>query len=398
MIPLLCGHLDVEGLLSCHLLLCHVCLWALPSRMWSPAGTWRAILYCLFQDAFDQDVWPQFSLQATVAHKIVPTLGPVSKHIVVVQLLSHVWLFVTPWTAAYQAPLSSSSSQSLLKCMSIESVTLSNCLILCHPLLLLSSVFPSIGLFSNESALHIRWSKYWSFTFSSNPSNEYSELILFRIEWFQLLAVQVTLKSFLQHHNSKASILWCVAFFMIQLSHIYMTTGKTMPLTIWTFVGKVLCFLIHCLGLSQLLLISRLQSPSSVILEPKKIKSVTASIYHKAMGLDVMILGFFFFFNLGCKPAFSLSSFTLIKRLFSSSLLSAIRVVSSAYPKLLIFLPAILIPACDSSSLAFHMMYSVYNLDKLGDNIQPWHTPFPIWNQSVVPCLVLNICSSLFAL
>ena len=139
--------------------------------------------------------------------------------IIVVQPLSRVWLFVTPWTAA----LSATVFWSLLKFVSAESAMLSNHLILCH-LLLLPSIFPSIRVFSNESALHIRWPKYWSFSIS--PSNEYSELISFRIAWFHLLAVQGTLKSLLQHHSSKASILWCSAFFMVQLSHPYMTSGQ----------------------------------------------------------------------------------------------------------------------------------------------------------------------------
>ena len=138
---------------------------------------------------------------------------------------SHVSLFVTLWTAACQASLS--STQSLLNIMSIELVMPSNHLILCYPLLLLPSIFPSIGFFSSELALPIRWPKYWSFSFSISPSNEYSGLISFRTDWFDLQAVQGTLKSLLQHHHSKASILWCSAFFMVQLSHPYMTTGKT---------------------------------------------------------------------------------------------------------------------------------------------------------------------------
>ena len=146
---------------------------------------------------------------------------------------------VTPWTAASRASLSFTTSWNLLKLMSIESVMPSNHFILCHPLFLLPSVFPSIRVFSNESALLIRWSKYWSFSFSISPCNEYSELILFRIDWFDLLAVQGTLKSLLQHHSSKASILQCSAFFMVQLSHPYMTTGKTIALTIWTFVSTL---------------------------------------------------------------------------------------------------------------------------------------------------------------
>ena len=143
-----------------------------------------------------------------------------------VQSLCHVRLFVTPWTAARQTSLSITNSQSLPKLMSIESVMPSNHLILCHPLLLPPSIFRSIRVFSNESALHIRWSKYWSFSFNISPSNEQSELISFRMDWLDLLAVQGTLKSLLQHHSSKASILRHSAFFIVQLSHPYMTTGK----------------------------------------------------------------------------------------------------------------------------------------------------------------------------
>ena len=155
-----------------------------------------------------------------------------------VQSLSHVQLFVTPWTAACQASLSITNFQSLLKLMSIKLVMPSNHLILCRPLLLLPSIFPSIRVFSNESVLRIRWPKYWSFSFSINPSNEYSGLIFFRIDLFDLLAVQGTLKSPLQQHSSKASILWCSAFFIVQLSHPYTTTGKTITLIRRNFVVK----------------------------------------------------------------------------------------------------------------------------------------------------------------
>ena len=184
-----------------------------------------------------------------------------------------------------------------------------------------------------------------------------------------LLAVQGTLKSLLQHYILKASVLWLSAFFMVQLSHLYVTTGKTIALTVWTFVGKVISvlfnmlfgFFIAFLPRHNHLLTSWLQSPSAVILEPKKIKSVTVSkfspcICHEVMGLDVMI---FIFWKLSFQPAFSFSSFTI---------LSAVRVVSSAYLRL-IFLPAILIPACDSSSLAFHVMYSAQKFNQQGDNL-----------------------------
>ena len=168
------------------------------------------------------------------------------KLVVFAQSLSLMQLFVTPWTAACQAPLSSTISQSLSKCISIESLILFNHLILCHYILLLPSIFPSIRVFSNESGLSIRWPKYWSFSFSISPSTEYSGLISCRIDWFDLFVVQGILKSLLQHHNLKASILQCSVFFTVQLSHLYMTTGKTIALTTQIFVGKwYLCFLIH---------------------------------------------------------------------------------------------------------------------------------------------------------
>ena len=165
-----------------------------------------------------------------------------------VQSLSHVRLFVTPWTAAPQASLSTPNSHNLLRLMSIGSVMPSNHLVLSHPLFLLPSIFPSIMVFSNESALCIRWPKYWSFNFSISPSNEYSGLISFRIDWFDLLAVQGILKSLLQHHSSKASVLRCSAFFMVQFSHSYMTAGKTIALIRWTFVGKVMSLLFNTLS------------------------------------------------------------------------------------------------------------------------------------------------------
>ena len=157
-----------------------------------------------------------------------------------VQLLSRVWLFATPWTAAHQVSLSITNSQSLLKFMSIELVMPSNHLVLCCPLLLPPSIFPSIRVFSNESVLCFRWPKYWSFSFNISPSNEHSGLISFRINWLCLLAVQGPLKSLLQHYSSKASILLHSAFFIVQLSHPYVTTGKTIALTRRTFVDKVM--------------------------------------------------------------------------------------------------------------------------------------------------------------
>ena len=168
--------------------------------------------------------------------------------VVVVQSLSHVWFFAAPWTAANQAPLSSAISQSLLKFTSIELVMLSSHLILYCPLLLWPSIFPSIRVFSNELALHIRWPKYQRISFSISPSNEYSGLISFMIGWFDILVVQGTLKSLLQHHNSKALILQCSTFFVVQLSHPYMTTGKTIVLTIWIFVSKMISLIFNTLS------------------------------------------------------------------------------------------------------------------------------------------------------
>ena len=206
---------------------------------------------------------------------------------------------MTPWTTACQASLSITNSRSSLRVVSTESVMHSSHLILCRPLLLLPPVPPSIRVFSSESTLHMRWPKYWSFSFSIIPSKEISGLISFRMDWLDLLAVQEILKSLLQHHSSKASILWHSAFFIVQLSPPYMTTGKTSS---QTFAGKVMSLLFNMLsGLvitflprSKRLLISWLQSPSAVILEPQKIKSVTVSpsICHKVTGLDAMILVF----------------------------------------------------------------------------------------------------------
>ena len=160
-----------------------------------------------------------------------PTFNLSQRYFSSVQSLSCVWLFATPWTATHQASLSITNSRSPPKPMSIESVMPSNYLILCRPLLLLPSIFPSIRVFTNESALCIRWPKYWSFSFNISPSTEHPGLISFRMDWLDLLAVQGTLKSLLQHHTSKASILWLSAFFTVQLSHPYMTTGKTIALT-----------------------------------------------------------------------------------------------------------------------------------------------------------------------
>ena len=195
-----------------------------------------------------------------------------------VQSLSCIWLFATPWTATCQASLSITNSWSPPKPMSNESVMPSNHLILCRPLLFLPSIFPSIRVFSSESALHIRCPKYWTSSFNIRPSNEHPGLIFFRMDSLNLLEVQGTLKSLLQHHSFKASILRCSAFLIVQLSHPYMTTGKTIALTRRTFVGKVISLLLNMLSRlvitflprSKRLLISWLQSPSAVILEPRK--------------------------------------------------------------------------------------------------------------------------------
>ena len=258
---------------------------------------------------------------------MIKTVVTASVQFCSVQLLSHVWLFVTPWTAVCQASLSITKSQSLLELMSIESVMPSSHLICCRPLFLLPSIFPSIRVFFHELALRIRWPKYWSFCFSISPSNEYSGLISFRMDWLDLLAIRGTLKSLLQHHSWKASILWRSAFFIVQLSHPYMTTGKTIALTRRTFVDKVISlffnmlsrFVITFLPRSKRLLISWLQSPSAVILEPPKMKSanictVSPSICHEVMGPDAMIL---VFWRLRFKPTFSLTSFTFINSHYS---------------------------------------------------------------------------------
>ena len=234
-----------------------------------------------------------------------------------VQSLSCVRLFATPWITARQASLSITNSRSLLKLKFIELVMPSSHLILCRPLLLLPPIPPSIKVCSIKSTLRMRWSKYWSFSFSISPSNEH-RLISFRMDWLNLLAVQGTVKSLLQHHSSKASIFRCSAFFTVQLSHPYMTTGKTIALTRWTFVGKVMSLLFNMLSRlvitflprNKCLLISWLQSPSAVILEPPKIKSdtvstVSPSISHEVMGPDAVIL---VFWMLSFKPTFPLSS------------------------------------------------------------------------------------------
>ena len=279
--------------------------------------------------------------------------------------------------------------------MSIKLVMPSNHLILCCPLLVTSSIFPSIRVFSIESVLHIRRPNYWSLSFSISPSNEYSGLISFRMDWCDLLAARDS-QGLLQHHSSKASILKHSAFFTIQLLHPSMTTGKNIALTRRTFVSKVTFLLFNMLSRlviaflarSKRLLISWLQSASAVILEPKKIKSVTVfnvspSICLEEIGPDAMIL---VFWMLSFKPIFSMSSFTFNKRLFSSCSLSAIMVVSSAYLRLLIFLPTVLIPACASSSptLALHMIHSAYRASLVAQLVK---NPPPMWETWVWPLI-----------
>ena len=211
-----------------------------------------------------------------------------------VQSLSRVRLFATPWITARQTSQSITISQSSLKLTSIELVMPSSHLILCRPLFLLPPIPPKIRVFSNESTLRMRWPKYWSFSFSIIPSKEHPGLIYFRMDWLDLLAVQRTLKSLLQHHSSKTSILRCSAFFTVQLSHPYMTTGKTIALTRQAFVGRVMSLLFNILSRlvltflprSKSLLISWLKSPSAVILEPKKIKKMNKSLARQEKGRD----------------------------------------------------------------------------------------------------------------
>ena len=306
-------------------------------------------------------VFNKFSGDVHAACLEVTLWEPLFYIIVVVQSLSHVQLFAIPWTTAHQASLS-------IPCPSPRICSDSHPLSQwCHPTISSSVVpfssclqsFPASGSFS-MSQLFAAGSESIGASASASVLPMNSGLISFRIGWFDLLAVQGTSKSLLQPHSLKASVRQCSAFFIVQLSHLYMTTGKTIALTIQTLVGKVMSLLFNMLSRlvvafllrSKWLLISWLQSPSAVILEPQKIKSVTVSIVflsmcHKVMGPDAMI---FIFWMLSFKSAFSLSPFTFIKRLFNS-FLSAERVVSSAYLRLLIFLLTILIPACDSRSL-----------------------------------------------
>ena len=281
-----------------------------------------------------------------------------------VQLLSsRVWFFAIPWTAARQTSLSITNSPNLLKLMSIESVMPSNHLIPVVPFSSCLQSFPASGSISNQSVLCIRWPKYWSFSFSISTSNEYSALISFRIDWYDLLAVQGTFKSLLQHHSSKASILQCSAFLIVPLSYPYMTTGKTIALTRQTFVRKVMSLLFSMLS-RLVTAFSSKEKASFNFMAAVTICSDFGAQENKVcycfpcfpiylpevMGSDAMIL---VFWMLTFK-----STFTFTKKLFSSSSFSAIRVVSSTYVRLLIFLLAVLIPGCASSSLAFHMMHS----------------------------------------
>ena len=279
---------------------------------------------------------------------------------------------MTPWIAACQTSLSITNSQSLLKIISIKLVIPSNDLILCHPLPLPPSIFPSIRVFSNESIIWIKWPEYWSFSFSISPFNEYSGLISFRIDWLDLFAVQGTLKSLFKHHSSKASNLWCSTFFIVQISHPYMTTGKTIALTRWTFVGKVKSLLFYMLSRlviaflprSKCLLISWLKFPSAVILEPQKIKSlivsiVSPSICHEVMGLDVMKWWDWMPWSLFSECWVLSRFFTLLFHFHQEALLFFFTFCHKGnvicISEVMIFLPAILIPACASSCPAFHM-------------------------------------------
>ena len=261
--------------------------------------------------------------------------------------------------------------------------------------------FPASRSFPVRQLFCIRWTKDWSFSFSISPSNEYSGLISFKIDWFDLLTVQEILNCLLQHHSSKTSVLRH-SVFIVQLSHPYMATGKTTALIIWTFVGKVMSLLFNKPSRFVIVflprsshLISWLQSPFAVILVLKKRKSITVSnfspsICHGVVTLDAMI---FVFLILSFKLPFSLSSFTLIKRGSLVPLhflpLKCIIYISEVVD----ISPEILIPARNSFSLAFHMMDSVYNLNKQGDNKQPCHAPFSILNKSVVPYKILTVAS-----
>ena len=314
---------------------------------------------------------------------------------IVVQSPRHVQLFVTPWTVACQAFLSLTISWSLPKFMSIASAMPSIHLILWNPLLLLPLIFPSIRDFSNKSAAHIRWPKYWSFSFSSSPSNKYSGLISLKIDWFDLRAVHGTQDSSLAlQFKGISSLAFCLLYGpALTTPHDH---WKTTASTVWTFVGTAMSLLLNTLSTfviaflprSNRLLILWLQSPSSVILEPTKRKSLTTSTFspticHEVKGLDAMIL-VFLIFNL--KLGFSLSSFTLIKRFFSSSLLCAIK-------SGIICLSEVSCFSCLSwFQLVTHPAWH-FSWCAQGDSWQPSHTPFSVLNQSVVPYRVLTVAS-----
>ena len=271
-----------------------------------------------------------------------------------------------------------------------------------HPLLPTSPpalIFPQHQSFPMSCLFGIRWPKYWSFNFSISPSNEYSGFIFFRIDWFDLLAVQGTLKSLLQHHSSKASVLQCLTFLWSN-SHICIceTPGKIITLTTWALsllLNMLSRFIIVFLPRNKHLLISWLQVPFKVIFGPKKKKILTLfphlfvspSICHEVTGPDAVIL---VFWMLRFKPAISLSP-------SSRSILVPLRFLPIGYcfliSEVMVFFLALLIPACVSYNLTFCVMYFAYKLNKQGDNIQPWRTPFPIWNQSIVLCLVLTVAS-----
>ena len=286
--------------------------------------------------------------------------------------------------------------------MSTESVILSNHLFLCHFLILLPSIFPSIRVFSSELAPCNRWSEYWSFSNIQGWFPLGLTGLIFRINRISSqskgLSRVFSSTAIQRHHFFHAwPSLWSNSHICKWLleKHSCDYTDLCWQSDVSAFLNTLSRFVIAFLPRSKCLLISWLQSPFTVILEPKKIKSITASMFspsicHEVTEPDAMIL---VFWMLSFKPAFPLFSFTLIKRLFSSLLISAFRMVSSAYLRLLTFLLTILIPTCDSSSLALCTMYSAYKLNKRGDNIQPWCTPFPILNQSVVPCKVLTAAS-----
>ena len=313
-----------------------------------------------------------------LSYSVVIHLGVAITLVIVVQSLSCVQLFVTPWTATNQASLSFTLFWSLLKLMSIESMMPSNHLILSHPLLLLPSIFPSIRVFSSESALHIMWPQYWSFSFSISPFS------LTTIGKHQVFDTRLI------HGPTLTSVhdYW--------KNHSFDYTDLCWQSEVMSLIFNMLSRLVIAfLSRSKCLLILWLQSPSPVVLEAKKRKFVIVYAFFpiylpwsdgtRCHDLSFLMLSF--------KPAFSLSSFTFIKRLFSSSSLSVIRVVSFAYLRLLTFPLALVIPAFKSSSPAFHMMYSAYKLNKPGDNIHLWCTPFSILIEFVFMCLILTVAS-----